>query len=84
MAHLPLATRQLFSQKRTVLCGCLCDALKHINHPDAEALATSMLAEMVGSVSLARACPDPEQGLKMLEVSRQYLKKRAGIASASP
>jgi TetR/AcrR family transcriptional repressor of nem operon len=44
--------------------------------PDAEALASSMLAEMVGALALARACPDAGQASQMLQRSREALKQR--------
>ena len=80
MAHLPLATRQVFSQKRAVLCSRLAEVLKQMNYPDAEEQALSMLSEMVGALSLARACAEPEEASQMLKVSRRSLKKRLEIA----
>jgi len=79
MAHLPLATRVLFAKKRAMLCGWIVDALRQMKHPDAEDLGTSMVSEMVGALSLARACPQADEARHMLVVSRRYIKKRAGI-----
>lgn len=80
MAHLPQGTRSVFSQKRARLCGLLADTLKQMNYPDAEELAFSILSEMVGCLSLARACSEPKESCKMLELCRRSLKKRLAIA----
>ncbi len=82
MAHLPLEARRLFSARRAGLRQRLVDTLNELNHPQAEAAATSMLAEMVGTVALARACPDEAEAREMLAVSRQSVKQRAGLESA--
>ena len=73
IAHLPIETRTLFSQRR--------DAVRQ-RLAQADDVAASMLAEMVGAVALARACPDDEEARNMLAVSRRSVKQRAGLESA--
>ncbi len=79
MAHLPLEARSLFSLQRAAIRDRLTQALQQLNHPQAESLANSMLAEMVGAVALARACPDDAEARSMLAASRLSVKQRAGL-----
>lgn len=46
---------------------------------DAEALASSVLAEMVGAMSLARTLPDPDASAQMLARSRSAILHRLGL-----
>lgn len=82
IAHLPMETRTLFSQRRDAVCHRLAQALHELKHPHADEVATSMLAEMVGAVALARACPDDEEARNMLAISRRAIKQRAGLENA--
>ena len=54
----------------------LIDAL---GRPDPEAVASSMLAELVGAVALARAEPDPARSDAILSQSRAQLRARLGL-----
>ncbi|THB84752.1 TetR/AcrR family transcriptional regulator [Pantoea allii] len=76
VAHLPQPTRQIFAQGFNAMHAGLTRMLGELRLPDAEALASSMLAEMVGALALARACPDTEQASQMLQRSRDALKQR--------
>lgn len=76
VAHLPQPTRQIFAQGFNAMHAGLTQILRELRLPDAEALASSMLAEMVGALALARACPDAEQASQMLQRSREALKQR--------
>ena len=50
---------------------------------DAEALAPSVLAELVGALSLARATPDRKDASRILSASKAALTKRLGLEAAS-
>lgn len=76
VAHLPQPTRQIFAQGFEVMHARLTQILRALMLPNPEALASSMLAEMVGSLALARACPDAEQASLILQRSRTALKQR--------
>ena len=76
VAHLPQPTRQIFAQGFNTMHAGLAQILRELRLPDVEALASSMLAEMVGALALARACPDAEQASQMLQRSRDALKQR--------
>lgn len=82
MAHLPLAARTLFSRRREVVCQRLAEPLQQLGNPQAASLAASMLAEMVGAMALARACPDDTEAQQILLGSRQSVKQRAGLVLA--
>jgi len=79
MAHLPVEARTLFSQQREAMRQRLALTLHELNHPHADDAATTMLAEMVGAVAMARACPDDEEARTMLASSRRSVKQRAGL-----
>ena len=59
----------------------LADLFRKLGHQNAEAeeLATSVYAEMVGAVSLARAIQDPDQAAKIRNQCRRSLKRRLGL-----
>lgn len=82
MTHLSQTSRTFFSEKRAAISDFIRRALQQLQHGNAEFLASSMLAEMVGSMALARACPDKLEAHNMLAISRQSLKLRAGLAGA--
>jgi TetR/AcrR family transcriptional repressor of nem operon len=53
--------------------------LAGLGHADAQDLACSMVAELVGGLSLARAEPDKARSDAMLERSKRVLKRRLGL-----
>jgi TetR/AcrR family transcriptional repressor of nem operon len=53
--------------------------LAELGHEDAKTEASSMLAEMVGALSLARAEPDPERSDAILARSQASLKQRFAL-----
>jgi TetR/AcrR family transcriptional repressor of nem operon len=73
------AARARFARGVAGLTGILGEKLAALDRPDAEAEASSMLAEMVGALSLARAEPDPQASDLILERSRRALKTRFGL-----
>ncbi|WP_313683230.1 TetR/AcrR family transcriptional regulator [Pantoea sp.] len=81
MAHLPLEARTLFSQRREVVRQRLAQPLQELGNPQADRLAASILAEMVGAMALARACPDDTEASQILADSRLSVKQRAGLTS---
>jgi TetR/AcrR family transcriptional repressor of nem operon len=59
-----------------VLTTGIADLLRQMEVAEPEVTAASVLAEMVGAVSLARAEPDPERSDAILAASRASLKSR--------
>ncbi len=71
--------RDRYGQGVAGLAHLLADLLKALGCQDAEALGRSMVAELVGALSLARAVADLGQSDLILETSRAALKQRLGL-----
>lgn len=83
VGHLPEEAKAVFTQGVVSLLQRLGELLEKLGHRDSEALASSLLAEMVGALALARACPDKIFSGAMLANSRQALKRRTGLKDAA-
>jgi TetR/AcrR family transcriptional repressor of nem operon len=79
LPRLSKPARARFSAGVNRLRGLLAEKLQSAGHPDATAGASSMLAELVGALSLARAEADPELSDAILENSRRSVKARFGL-----
>jgi TetR/AcrR family transcriptional regulator, transcriptional repressor for nem operon len=71
--------RERYAQGVQNLTGALADLLRDMAYPNPDTTAASVLAEMVGAVSLARAEPDPDRSYAILSASRASLKTRLGL-----
>ncbi len=71
--------RERYAQGVQNLTGAIADLLREMAWPDPETTAASVLAEMVGAVSMARAEPDSERSYAILAASRASLKARLGL-----
>jgi TetR/AcrR family transcriptional repressor of nem operon len=78
------ASRAMFAAGVARLTGRLAGLIEQAGLPDAETLAASVLAELVGALGLARADPDPARADAILERSRAALKARLGLPPAPP
>ena len=81
-ADLPRMTelaRERFGRGVAGLTGKVADKLQLTGHSDANALAASTVAELVGALSLSRAVADPVQSDAILDNSRAALKVRLGL-----
>jgi TetR/AcrR family transcriptional repressor of nem operon len=81
-ADLPRLTpkaRERFAAGVQRLRGRLAEKLILLGHDDADAEASSAVAELVGAVSLARAEPDPAGSDAILDRSKAALKRRLGL-----
>jgi TetR/AcrR family transcriptional repressor of nem operon len=76
--------RARYGQGLAGLTAKLEGQLVKLDHPDAAAFAPSMVAELVGALSLARAVGDAEQSDLILQASRQSLKRRLGVDHLQP
>lgn len=72
--------RQQFSNGVSRLTVVIADQLRELGRDQPEADASSMMAELIGALSLARAEPDPQRSATILEVSRRSLISRLGLA----
>jgi TetR/AcrR family transcriptional repressor of nem operon len=80
LPRLNVAARQQFAAGVAGLTAAIRGLLSVLGRPDAEILASSALAEMVGALSLARGLADPKQSDALLKASRNGLKLRLGLA----
>jgi len=76
LPRLGVAARQQFAAGVAGLTARLAGLFSALGRPDAEMLASSALAEMVGALSLARGVADPKQSDAILKASRDALKHR--------
>jgi TetR/AcrR family transcriptional repressor of nem operon len=72
--------RAAFGEGVERMTGRLAEVLAAIGHDAPDIAAASILAEMVGALSLARAVEDPVQSDAILTASRRSVKARAGVA----
>ena len=82
-ARMPEAARARFEKGVAGFRAAIARALTAMGKPDAETLAASVLAELVGTMALARSFADEATGAEMLAAARKALKERLGL-SPSP
>src|SRR5690242_11201021 len=80
LPRLDRAARSRFAAGVAGLTRLVAERIAQLGHAQPEALARSVVAEMVGALSLARAEPDEQKSNAMLADSRELLKQRLGIA----
>lgn len=81
LPRLDLATRRRFAAGVHRLREILAKALRLLGRDDADALADSMLAELVGALAIARTEPERERSDAILTHSRDALKRRFRLDS---
>ena len=77
--RLAAPSREQFAQGVADLTARLAQVLTQLGRPDAEEAAGSMLSEMVGAVSLARAEPNLARSDAILARTRVSLTRRLGL-----
>jgi TetR/AcrR family transcriptional repressor of nem operon len=77
--RLPRAARTRFAAGVARIRELIADKLMQLGRQDAAEEAGSVLAELVGTLSLARAEPEAAQSDRMLKISRRRLKARLGL-----
>lgn len=80
IARLPLTARKRFEAGMARLIGAIADILKAMDLPHPEALATSIISEMVGAVAMSRAVPNAALGEQFLATARASVKSRLNSA----
>ncbi|MBP2168344.1 TetR/AcrR family transcriptional repressor of nem operon [Erwinia toletana] len=75
-ARLPEAARVRFDCGVQYMQQLISTRLQQNGESDADAMASSALAELIGAMALARACPDEQRAAQMLVSSRHNLKQR--------
>jgi TetR/AcrR family transcriptional repressor of nem operon len=81
--RLPEAARTRFATGIQRFQAVIADSLRALGREAPDALAASVLAEMVGAMSLARSVEDEPAAQAMLAASRQRLKERLQLAPAN-
>jgi TetR/AcrR family transcriptional repressor of nem operon len=76
--------RREFAAGHAALAAALASQLATLDCPEPEKLASSVLAEMVGALSLARCVTDPRQSSRILAASRESLRQRLGLCPRCP
>jgi TetR/AcrR family transcriptional repressor of nem operon len=76
------AARERYGEGVAALTGRIAGHLALLAKDDPEALARSVLSELVGALSLSRAVADPQQSDLILKTSRDGLKRRLGLETA--
>ena len=77
--RMPEAARRNFEAGVQMFQTRLASALKDAGHAEYEALARSVLAEMVGAMTLARTMQDHTAAVAFVDAARADLKKRLGL-----
>jgi TetR/AcrR family transcriptional repressor of nem operon len=72
--------RERFAEGVASLTASIAERLAELGRPEPEALASSVLSEMIGALSLARAIANPDQSDAVLLRSRNAIFTRLDIA----
>lgn len=80
LARMPAAARERFEAGTRRLTDSIADKLRAIKRPHPDALAASVLSEMVGAMAIARAISDSARSEQILKVTRDSVKARMGLA----
>jgi TetR/AcrR family transcriptional repressor of nem operon len=83
LPRLSLVTRRRFAVGVQRMRQILAATLRLLERDDADVLADSMLAELVGALAIARAEPDSERSDAILAHSRAALKRRFQLAPSA-
>jgi TetR/AcrR family transcriptional repressor of nem operon len=80
LARLPAGARRRFQDGIGEMSASLVGVLRELDRPQPEELAMSLIAEMVGALTLARAVPSDHFAEEILGAARRSVHKRAGLA----
>ena len=82
--RLPPAARERFTRGVDAFREALRRSLHALGVEDPDATASSVLAEMVGAMALARAAESDEHGARVLQASRTQLRRRLRLQASKP
>ena len=83
LPRMPADAQKLFGDRVAALTARFAEKFTEMGRPEPEDDASSMVSELVGALSLARAEPDKARSNAILERSSRLLKKRLGIGEQS-
>lgn len=81
LARMPVEARQRFADGAARMTQAIASRLRALGRAHPEATATSVVSEMVGALSLARAIADPEHSARVLKDSRAAIRTRLELES---
>ena len=81
LARMPTSVRKRFDADIQCQTDLISGALKALKQPQPDSLASSILAEMVGAISIARAISDDEASDRIIDAARTNIKARIGLAT---
>jgi TetR/AcrR family transcriptional repressor of nem operon len=81
LARMPAAARKRFEEGTRRLTDSIADALRAMKRPHPDALAASVLSEMVGAMAIARAVSNNERSEQILQATRDSIKARIGLVA---
>lgn len=81
LARMPTAARKRFEAGTQRLTESIADVLRAMKHPHPDALAASVLYEMVGAMAIARAVSNNERSEQILKATRDSIKARIGLVA---
>ena len=81
LARMPASVRKRFDADLQRHTDLLADVLKAMQQPQPDLLAASVLAEMVGAMTLARTVSNEEASERILDAARTNIKMRVGLAA---
>ncbi len=79
-ARMPIEARERFVAGMTAFRDGIVAAVAALGRDDAEALGASVLAEMVGAMTMARVLTDKAEAAAMLKATRRSVKERLRVA----
>jgi TetR/AcrR family transcriptional repressor of nem operon len=83
VARLGAASRKRYGASIASLTEIIAVRLRALDHADADATASSVVAELVGALALARAVADKAQSDSILGRSRDAILARLGLAAGA-
>jgi len=82
VARLPAPARRRFEAGVSGMIAAIADVLRELGRPQPGQLAASVVAEMVGALTLARAVPGGALAEEILDAARRQVRRRAGLPEA--
>jgi TetR/AcrR family transcriptional regulator, transcriptional repressor for nem operon len=79
LARLPAPARANFTAGLNLLTSSMAKRISELGRTDANTLASSVVAEMVGALALSRAVAKPSESDAILDASRRSIKVRIGL-----
>jgi TetR/AcrR family transcriptional regulator, transcriptional repressor for nem operon len=79
LARLPAPARANFTAGLNRLTSSMAKRISELRRTDANTLASSVVAEMVGALALSRAVAKPSESDAILDASRRSIKVRIGL-----